>query len=239
MKRFEKILFYLTAPHCVSCGSLLEINDLALCKSCEVRFSEEKAGQCSKCIKPIGLCTCTNEYLKRHSIKSLNKVLRYRPQSPDRVSNRLIFALKKTNRNDVVNRIVKEIEASLTGSGMSLENSVFVPIPRSRKSFVKYGYNHSYKLAKALAKKMGTEVSDCLVSHAKKLQKETGGEERMKNPNISVKSDAYDFSGRTVFLVDDIVTTGATMGCASFMVRSLGAKTVRGICIGTVMKDNT
>ena len=45
--------------------------------------------------------------------------------------------------------------------------------------------------------------------------------------------------GRDVLLVDDIVTTGATLTTAAALVRSAGARTVRGAVIAATEKEVT
>ncbi|MBR2325305.1 MAG: phosphoribosyltransferase, partial [Clostridia bacterium] len=46
-----------------------------------------------------------------------------------------------------------------------------------------------------------------------------------------------DLSGKRVLLVDDIVTTGATMGSAAFALRGIGAKEIVGVCFAIAFKD--
>jgi len=91
-------------------------------------------------------------------------------------------------------------------------------------------------LAQGLANQFGVTVDDCLkrVKHTK-TQVGLPKEDRMKNIEDAfiLKYDVSDVvkKYRTVFLVDDVVTSGATLKEAAKVLKKAGFKKVWGITL--------
>ena len=102
---------------------------------------------------------------------------------------------------------------------------------------MKYGIDHAELLAKSLAKKLSAQYYQPIISKSKKAQKKTSGEERLKNAQFKLKVRAKSLSGKTVIIVDDIVTTGSSMGACAMLLRGLGAKKIIGATISIAYKD--
>ena len=54
--------------------------------------------------------------------------------------------------------------------------------------------------------------------------------------NYEIGADCPELSGRQVILVDDILTTGATMGEAARVLLTAGAKEIHGAAVAAVRK---
>ena len=152
-------------------------------------------------------------------------------------SNNLIYSLKRDNRNDVLEFLTDELAAAISNSIDSLDNCVFINVPRRRREVAKYGIDHAKLLAKSLAKRFSAEYYQPLISKSKQAQKKTTGPERIKNAQFAIKRTAKDLSGKTVIIVDDIVTTGASMGTCATLVRGLSPKKIIGATISIAFKD--
>ena len=68
-------------------------------------------------------------------------------------------------------------------------------------------------------------------------QKKTHGEERIRNALFDYRKGIPDIKGKRVLLVDDIVTTGASLGNSATLIKGLGVKSIVGVCIGVTYKD--
>ncbi len=239
-KLYSNILYYLTVPKCVCCREPLDIDDRALCKSCIKEYNNLKQTNCSRCLKILNSCTCVNKYLDTHLVHKLVKVFRYRhPSGPnDRIpANELIYNIKRAKRRDLLAFIVDELEMAIKNSGIKYERYIITNVPRKSSRVIKYGLDHSEEIAKRLSKRLGLEYVKLLKSTSKKPQKKTQGEERLKNAKFNYRSILPVIKGERVLLVDDIVTTGASMGAAAMMIRGLEAKEVVGVCLAIAFRD--
>ena len=103
-------------------------------------------------------------------------------------------------------------------------------MPLSRGSRKKRGYDQSRLLATAVAKSLGLPLLDVLEkARETQIQHQLGREERAQNVRGAYRATG-PVDGRTLLLIDDIVTTGATLTeCAGALYRA-GARAVGSLC---------
>lgn len=241
MKSFwDRALFYLTVPKCVCCREKLDIEDIALCAECLREYENIKLlSDCSRCARIMQKCLCVNDYLDRHYVHKLVKIFRYRrPEGPnDRIpSNELIYNIKRGYRRDLLEFIVSELEIALNNS-IDCSGYIITNVPRKRSRALKYGIDHSEKIAKALSARLGIEYVKLLYSTSRKPQKKTFGVNRISNATFDYYKRLKDVKGRKILLLDDIVTTGASMGNCAMLIKGLGVKEIVGVCISVAYKD--
>ena len=238
MKLIDKLLFYISVPECVYCGERLSITEKALCENCKALYLDHKERNCSICSRPLYLCDCTSEYLESHFIHKHIKVFRYK-SSENSPANELIYKLKRENRRDLIDFIAEELSEAIKNSVKIDENTVFTSVPRRRKAKIKYGIDHAEKLTKRVAKICSAEYKPLLKSKAKTAQKKSDSrEKRIENAKFKLINDKLDLSGKTVIIIDDIVTTGASMGNAAFNLKGLTPKKIIGASIAIAYKDS-
>ena len=239
MKFIKDILFYLSVPKCASCSERLDKDDLALCKECRAEYNNALARNCALCARPLYECTCTTAHLDAHYIHKHVKVFRYHPQA-NLPTNKLIYSLKKENRDDVLEFLANELSSSIAIAFPAASKFVFTSIPRRRAAKIKYGIDHAALLSARVAKKLGAKYEKILISHSKKEQKlSKHREERMKNARFDYASKHIDLTGKTVVLVDDVVTTGASMSVAATLLKGAGAKKIVGASLAIAYNDST
>ena len=237
MKFFEKLLFYLSVPKCAFCGEILSIEDMGLCKACKVKYDDAKKKNCSVCSNPLPKCRCTNKYLESHFIHKHVKVFRYR-SGEETPENSLIYKLKRDNRRDIVKFLSEELSDAIKNSVKIDGNVIITSVPRRKSAKIKYGIDHAEMLGVSVAKILGCSYLKTLKSKAKRAQKKAESpEKRIENANFSTVNDSLDLTGKTVILVDDIVTTGASMGACAFHLKSIGAKKIISASVATAYKD--
>ncbi len=228
----EKIFFTLTVPKCICCRARLNIKERALCSSCIKSYENTKNRDCPKCGKMLYECGCTNPYLANHFVKGLAKIYRYRQTEEFAAANSIVYRLKKKNRKDAVDFISDELVLSIKKALPELpQNTVITNVPNRKKAIADMGFDHAEELAKAVAEKLGLEYKKLLRSLAKRPQKEMTDTERFSNANFELLTEDT-LKGRFVIIIDDIVTTGASMGNSATMIRALRPKAIFGACIG-------
>ena len=113
-------------------------------------------------------------------------------------------------------------------------NTLLVPIPLHKTRERLRGFNQSFLIAQNLGKKLGVEVHRNALRKIKKTvpQMELSREERLKNAiDTFAVSDMPLIRNRTILLLDDVKTTGATLEEASRVLRAAGAKKIWAITV--------
>jgi len=114
-----------------------------------------------------------------------------------------------------------------------------VPIPLHKKRIKERGYNQSILLARAIGDYTGLPVEmDCLIRIRWTMpQVELNEKEREKNVKgaFDVK-DPERLLGKKVLIVDDVITTGATINEATKTLNASGIEGVFVFTLGRVMR---
>lgn len=113
-----------------------------------------------------------------------------------------------------------------------------IPIPMYYKKEQERGYNQAELLADIISKEMAIPVCKGLLQKIVETQnqKDLDREDRGKNLQQAffiMPEHASILRGRTIFLVDDIYTTGATVDAASRCLKNAGAKKIYVITVAT------
>jgi predicted amidophosphoribosyltransferase len=138
----------------------------------------------------------------------------------DGVARSLVGALKFRRLLPVAGLMAERIEwlapAHLLGGAV-------VPVPSAPPRLRRRGFDPAGELGSALASRLGTELTPCLARRGTGHQVGRGRAERISRPpHIEAIADAP----RSVLLVDDVLTTGATLTACAQALRAAGARRV-------------
>ena len=106
-------------------------------------------------------------------------------------------------------------------------NTIVVPLPTATNRVRMRGYDQSYLLARALAKQLGLRFSTPLARWRDTRQLGASRQQRLAQAAEAfymVKPEAC--KGAEFLLVDDVVTTGASLAAAARLLRGAGARVV-------------
>jgi len=107
-----------------------------------------------------------------------------------------------------------------------------VPVPVHRDRLLLRGYNQAELLAVELARQSGRRVAPILVRRRPTLrQHHLGRSERLRNLEAAFEARPGLRAPPVVLLVDDIVTTAATLEACAAALRRAGARQVYGFAI--------
>lgn len=118
----------------------------------------------------------------------------------------------------------------LLRSGLNWENyNALVPVPMHWLRMLRRGFNHSHLLAHELGKKIGKPVSLCLKKNRHtKAHAKLSSEERIKKTKgvfLLRKGEDEKLADKNFLLIDDVLTTGATVNeCAKVLKKAGAAK---------------
>lgn len=232
----DRVLFALSVPKCVCCKTRLDYGENALCLKCSAEFEQFKIRNCSRCARKLNMCSCSNDFLEAHYIKRTIKCFRYLNRNDATPGNALIYSLKRDNRSDVLKRCADELEYAIRNSISDPGGYIFTNVPRRKSAIIEHGIDHSELLARELAKRFDAEYISLLKSNAKKPQKSLEAADRFKNADFYILKN-IDLTGRAVILVDDIITSGASMSKAASLIRSLGCREINAVSLAIAYKD--
>lgn len=114
-------------------------------------------------------------------------------------------------------------------------DAILIPVPASPERLVERGYNQAALLARSLSKRFGGRVDDEAIVRIR----ETGSQanrnwvERRKNVKHAFAA-TRSLAGESVVLVDDVLTTGATLNECAAAARDAGAAHVDAFVIARV-----
>lgn len=152
----------------------------------------------------------------------------------DRV-RKIIHAIKYYHRPDLIPPLVEKLLQTLPKDYLT-EETILVPIPMSRFKRWMRGYNQAAHIAATITKVTGAPTrTDILVRVTKKKNqvKTRDRGERLQNQKGAFKVLCTDLSleTKTIILVDDVTTTGATLQEARKVLLVAGAKKVQAITL--------
>ena len=153
----------------------------------------------------------------------------------------LIYSLKRDNRADVLDFLSDELSLAIKNN-ISPEKTEYLitSVPRRQKAVRKYGIDHAELLAKSTAKKLDIPYVKLLKSTAKSAQKKMHNEQRISNATFDyINNKVEDITGKRVIIIDDIVTTGASIGSSAMLIHALGAKEIIGAALSVAYKDKS
>jgi ComF family protein len=152
--------------------------------------------------------------------------------------------LKFNNRKSVAiyfgNALYREFFAELARKPKDAENIVLVPIPGGAEGQARRGYNHAGEIALVIcqsAKRADlplaceTDVLYKAIESAHQSRTNNRGAREKNVEGVFAVKNISKIKGKTIVLVDDVMTTGETMNAARKVLQKAGVKKVIGIAV--------
>ena len=112
-----------------------------------------------------------------------------------------------------------------------------VPIPLGKSRLKERGYNQVAMVAKPLSLRLGIDYRPAALIRARETRSQVGlsAMERKQNVLNAFQADTNKIGGRTVLLMDDVSTTGATLSSAAEALYASGVKDVYAFTIARAL----
>ncbi len=230
---FSRLDTLFTVHRCLACRATVSETTF-LCPSCFEVYKQERLWECGICGKPLSDCTCVNAYLESAAVHRAVKLLRYQTDMPEALGNRVLYRLKRHHISRIYQFFAKELAQAVRKLIQPDEKFVVAHVIRSHQQEKKYGFDQSACLARALAAELGlVHISAIRREKRSRIQKNiTGAEARKENAKGAFSpKKGISLRGKHVLLLDDIVTTGASMAECARVLRRMGAREIIAVSV--------
>lgn len=216
--------------NCLNCGKeLSNPNRYGLCDECKSKIEFLHDDICHKCGRQerseADYClTCQNH--ERHFLRN-RSVCVY-----DGIAKTMIHRYKFGGKKYYAPYFANMLADKYLDEGYDVDVIVSVPISKERAR--KRGYNQSQIVAKRLAEALKLPyVGECIVKNKNNIeQAKLSGKEREENVlGVYKVIDKIAVKGKRILVVDDVLTTGATMSEVARVLYKAGAQKVEGLTI--------
>jgi len=213
------VLDLLLPPRCLGCG--VEVTgEVGLCPACWSGLHLLAPPWCRCCGYPLP-----------HALA--DQPLRY-----DARSARLVLGFKRGGRLEGVAQFARWMAQA--GEELLADADLVLPVPLHRWRLVQRGFNQSALLAQRLARLTGRAWSPSVLLRHRRTASQQGLGAAERSENITAASFRVRrperVAGQRVLLVDDVLTTGATLAACVTVLRRAGAARVDALTLARVAK---
>lgn len=238
MQRALRLIF---PPQCVSCGDLVE-SEFSLCGPCW-RDTWFVAGLvCDLCGAPL-----PGEEEDGATVHCDDCLRTPRPWQRGRAAliykdnaRRLVLALKHGDRTDLARPAARWMLQA--ARALLSPDLLVVPVPLHRWRLLRRRYNQAALLGRGIAQGAGLDFCPDLLLRPNRtaIHDGMGFEQRFANMASAIVANGARTRlarGRRILLIDDVMTSGATLGAAAEACHAAGAKEVLTLTLARAVKD--
>ncbi|MEL7273312.1 MAG: ComF family protein [Pseudomonadota bacterium] len=218
---------FLLPPTCLACDAAVSQQG-SLCPSCwsEARFIEKP--YCAVLGAPFSYdlgegALSARAIAERPKFHTARAVMLY-----EDVARRLVLGLKFSDRTDLAPWMATLMVRA--ADGMLKDNPMIVPVPLHARRMMMRRFNQAAELARAIAKEENLTYTPQMLIRARATKQQVGLGRRERAHNVSgafrvPKGQRPWLEGRSIVLVDDVFTTGATLeACTRALLRGGAAR---------------
>ena len=171
--RFAEFLErYVYVRTCVGCGERMgyEYRNEAFCDACRIAFERAKAASCPECFAAMSECRCMPRLLSSAGVLEYRKIIAYLPERASYPENKLLYFLKHNKNKRVAlfaaDQLLYKVDEMLAANDISREDVIITYVPRSHRSYAKFGVDQAKLVCKMISEVSGIEclplIKHCL-----------------------------------------------------------------------------
>jgi len=228
----RQLLDFALPPRCAGCGEIVaEVH--SFCPDCWTRIEFLGESGCTTCGLPLeateaeecGVCVA-----KPPRISRTRSAVAY-----DEISRSIAIRLKY-GRKVALARTMARFMAPLVQRD---DHAILVPVPLHRTRLWQRGFNQSVLVAREIARATGLRSEPSLLRRVKRTPPLKGMNRRQRRKVVAGAfqvEKSLELQGRTVVLIDDVLTTGSTANACARALQRAGAKRVKLVSWARVIK---
>ena len=218
LKRYTEDLINLLFPElCNGCGKLLYHGEKDICTKClfDLPYTDFHLYQDNPVAKQLWGRISVNAAMAMLYFKKATKV------------QNLIHGLKYDGKTEIGITLGKLLAKKLIESEFYADIDLVIPVPLHQKKMRTRGYNQSEYIATGLAEELDISVSTKYLLRDKSTESQTKKARYTRYENMQdvfsvIKAE--ELAEKHILLVDDVVTTGATLEACGNILLNNGIK---------------
>jgi ComF family protein len=233
---------------CRICDQLLsEATRIPICNECLDSFGQIAGTVCDKCGRPVEgvgesdaetfVCPrCANDERGGYAFDRVRSWAAY-----EGALVRAILLLKFDNIDPLGKLFARRLAEVVVDGGAAFQADVVVPVPLHRQRERERGYNQAALIAKPLAKRLGLPYESVLLTRIRPRpdKHSLSYEERWESVRGAFATrPGSQVDNLRVLLVDDVMTSGATLDSCAKTLREAGARSVIGLTVARAVLRN-
>ena len=227
------LLDFALPPRCAGCGDVIEEVG-AFCPPCWGRMEWLGNGGCQCCGLPLAgteIETCGRCLAEPPKLDRMRAAVAY-----DELPRSIVLRLKY-GRKIALARTMARYMAPLRGDWGS--DTLIVPVPLHRWRLWSRGFNQSALVAQELGRMWQLRMDRGLLRRVKRTQPLKGMSHTQRRKAVGgafAVADPDRAKGRTIILIDDVLTSGSTSEACAKALQRAGASRVELICWARVVR---
>ena len=214
-----RLLDLISPRVCVVCGGRLTVTEETLCSKCYLHLPRTDFGS------DLYENVMAKLFWGQIQIEKATALFYYEPHAE---TANILYELKYKNHPEIGEVMGRMMARELQKSGLFDDIDAIVPVPLARKREHERGYNQSLMLAKGVSEVTGLPIYNKVVRRTKFVGSQTHRGRWERNENVADVFELMDgesICGKHLLLIDDVVTTGATIiACAQEMQKASDVK---------------
>lgn len=207
-----------------------------MCGRCWLRAMELPLPQCRRCGHPVDVRRARSECSWCPVLPPYVRAGRSAYAIPGGAAESVVHALKYQGWPAVAPAMARRMGSLRFPLDVECERSALVPVPLAPSRLRERGYNQSAELARALGALWHVPVREDLLERVRATKTQTRLTPGERHRNVSgafrTRADRDALRGRHLVLVDDVVTTAATLNACAAALHAGGARILSFVTFG-------
>ncbi len=221
----EKFLNLLFPKYCLGCKK----EGVWICDECAATLAYAKITLCPWCSKVPTVCGFVCQECR--SKTNLSQII-WAYDYNNKLVEKLVLSLKYAYVEEIAEFMGRSLATLFAADTRKEGDYIVVPVPLHKRRMKERGFNQAERIARAFAKQLGLLPAAHVLVRVKHTKSQVGLSKEERSANVSEAfsvRDAGALSGKTIILIDDVYTTGATLREAARALIAAGAKKVIGV----------